>query len=113
LWASTSTKNAAYPDTLYVDRLIGPDTINTLTETAIAAFEDHGIVAKTIDEASDDAEQVLERLETIGVSMTDVGRTLEEEGAATFTKSFDDLVETLESKRAELAHRPGGTHTHV
>jgi transaldolase len=113
LWASTSTKNAAYPDTLYVDRLIGPDTINTLTETTIAAFEDHGIVAKTIDEASDDAEQVLERLETIGVSMTDVGRTLEEEGAATFTKSFDDLVETLESKRAELAHRPGGTHTHV
>lgn len=104
LWASTSTKKASYPDTLYVDRLIGPDSINTLPEATIAAFEDHGTVARTIDEGSNDAERLLGRLEAIGVSMTEVGRTLEEEGAATFTKSFDDLVETLESKQARLQH---------
>ncbi|MGH2736522.1 MAG: transaldolase [Actinomycetota bacterium] len=103
LWASTSTKNPAYPDTLYVDRLIGSDTINTMPEATIKAFEDHGAVARTIDRAPEEAERVLERLEAIGVSMTDVGRTLEVEGAATFTKSFDDLVDTLESKRAEFA----------
>lgn len=103
LWASTSTKNPAYPDTLYVDRLIGPDTINTLPEATIDAFEDHGTVARTIEDAADDAEQVLERLEAMGVSMTDVGVTLEEEGAASFSKSFDDLVATLESKQLELA----------
>jgi transaldolase len=103
LWASTSTKNPAYSDTLYVDRLIGPDTINTLPEATINAFEDHGTVTRSIEEAGDDAERVLERLEALGVSMTDVGRTLEEEGAASFSKSFDDLVATLESKQLELA----------
>jgi transaldolase len=113
LWASTSTKNAAYPDTIYIDRLIGPHTINTMPETTIAAFEDHGTVARTIEEAADDAERLLERLEAIGVSMTDVGRTLEEDGAASFTKSFDDLVETLESKRADLARQLGETDSHV
>ncbi len=112
LWASTSTKNESYPDTLYVDRLIGPDSINTLPEATIAAFEDHGTVTRSIDESSDDAGMVLERLETIGVSMTDVGRSLEEQGAAIFSKSFDDLVGTLESKRADLkSHsRAGGSH---
>ena len=103
LWASTSTKNPTYSDTLYVDRLIGPDTINTLTEATITAFEDHGTVAGTIEQAADDAERVVELLDAIGVKMTEVGRTLEEEGAASFSKSFDDLVATLESKQAELA----------
>ena len=103
LWASTSTKNAAYPDTTYVDGLIGPDTINTLPETTIAAFEDHGTVATTIESDVDDAQRTLDRLEAIGVSMTDVGRTLEDEGVASFTKSFDDLLATLEAKRATLS----------
>ncbi len=103
LWASTSTKNPAYPDTLYVDGLIGPDTINTLPEATIAAFEDHGALATTIDTDIDDAQRTLDRLEAIGVSMTDVGRTLEDEGVASFTKSFDDLLATLEAKRAELS----------
>ena len=102
LWASTSTKNPAYPDTLYVDGLIGPDTINTLPEATIAAFEDHGTVATTIDADVEDAERALDRLEAIGVSMTDVGRTLEDEGVASFTKSFDDLLATLEAKQLEL-----------
>ena len=103
LWASTSTKNAAYPDTVYVDGLIGPDTINTLPEATIAAFEDHGALATTIDNEIDDAQRTLDRLEAIGVSMTDVGRTLEDVGIASFTKSFDDLLATLEAKRAELS----------
>jgi transaldolase len=107
LWASTSTKNPAYPDTLYVDRLIGPDTINTLPETTITAFEDHGTVARSIDVPDHDAEHVLERLEAIGVNMSDVGGTLEEQGAATFTKSFDDLIQTLESKKGLLAKGRG------
>ena len=103
LWASTSTKNPAYPDILYVDGLIGPDTINTLPEATISAFEDHGTVASTIESDVEDAQRTLDRLEAIGVSMTDVGRTLEDEGVASFTKSFDDLLATLEAKAAELS----------
>lgn len=113
LWASTSTKNPSYPDTLYVDRLIGPDTINTMPESTIAAFEDHGTVTRSIDDPSDDAELVLKQLEAIGVSMTDVGRSLEEQGAAIFTKSFDDLIETLESKRSRLRHHLGAAGSHA
>lgn len=102
LWASTSTKNPAYADTTYVDGLIGPDTINTLPEATIVAFEDHGTVATTVVSDVQDAQRTLERLEAIGVSMADVGRTLEDEGVAAFTKSFDDLLATLEVKRAAL-----------
>jgi transaldolase len=102
LWASTSTKNSDYPDTLYVDSLIGPNTINTLPEATIAAFEDHGTLATTIDVDVDEAQHTLDRLEAIGVSMTDVGRTLEDQGVASFTKSFDELLATLEEKRAEV-----------
>jgi transaldolase len=113
LWASTSTKNPSYPDTLYVDRLIGPDSINTLPESTIVAFEDHGTVARSIDDPSDDPQLLLERLESIGVSMTEVGRNLEVQGAAIFTKSFDDLIETLESKRADLMRHTGAAGSHV
>jgi transaldolase len=110
LWASTSTKNPAYSDTLYVDRLIGPDTINTMPEATIAAFEDHGTLARTVDEGAGNAERLLQKLDAIGVSMTDVGLTLEEGGRRTFTKSFDDLIQTLELKRAELSRNESGSH---
>jgi transaldolase len=103
LWASTSTKNPAHPDTLYVDGLIGPDTINTLPEATVDAFEDHGTVATTIESGVEVALRTLDSLEAIGVSMTDVGRTLEDEGLASFSKSFDDLLATLEAKAAELS----------
>jgi transaldolase len=102
LWASTSTKNAAYPDTVYVDGLIGRDTINTLPEATIEAFEDHGTVSASVDADVDEAADTLERLASIGVSMTDVGRTLEDEGVASFAKSFDGLLDTLSAKRAAL-----------
>jgi len=76
LWASTSTKNPALPDTLYVDSLIGPDTVNTLPEATITAFENHGTLARTIDADIDDAADVMRRLTAVGVDMYDVGRTL-------------------------------------
>ena len=113
LWASTSTKNESYPDTLYVDSLIGPDSINTMPEATIAAFEDHGTVGRSIDDPSDDPDLVLKQLEAVGVGMPDVGRTLEEQGGAIFTESFDDLVETLEAKRDDMPGRSGAAGSHV
>jgi transaldolase len=105
LWASTSTKNPAYPDTLYVDGLIGPDTVNTLPETTIAAFEDHGTVARTIDRRVDDAGAVLAALAEVGVDMDDVGRTLEDQGVASFHQSFVHVLRALEAKAGRLARR--------
>jgi transaldolase len=103
LWASTSTKNPDYPDLLYVETLIGPDTVNTLPEQTIEALEDHGTIARTVDEGVHVAEGVFERLEALGVDMEDVGRVLEEEGVASFSKSFDELISALEQKSAELS----------
>ena len=102
LWASTSTKNPAYPDTLYVDMLIGPHSVNTIPETTLADFEDHGTLARTVDADLDGARRVLERLATLGVDLRDVTDTLEREGVASFTASFDDLIATLEKKAALL-----------
>jgi transaldolase len=105
LWASTSTKNPAYPDTLYVDRLIGPDTVNTLPEATIAAFEDHGTVAPTITSGVGDACAVMDTLAEVGVDMDDVGRTLEDQGVAGFHQSFTHVLEALEHKARQLAPR--------
>ena len=98
LWASTSTKNPDYPDTLYVDGLIGPDTVNTLPDSTMAAFEDHGTVARTIDAGVDEARAVLSALARLGVDIDDVTQQLEAEGVASFEKSFDELLEALETK---------------
>jgi transaldolase len=103
LWASTSTKNPAYPDTLYVDQLIGPDSVNTMPENTIESFLDHRAPARTIDQGVDDAAAVLDNLEAIGVSMAEVGHVLEEEGVASFSKSFDELLTVLSAKADELA----------
>ena len=104
LWASTSTKNPAYPDTLYVDSLIGPDTVNTLPEATIEAFVDHGTLARTIDtvDAIADARDVWRALPEVGIDMDDVARTLEAEGVSSFLKSFDELLASLEARRHEL-----------
>ncbi len=103
LWASTSTKNPEYPDLLYVDNLIGPNTINTMPDKTIAAFLDHGTVRRTVDEGVDEAERTLEELAAVGVDVEEVSRTLEEEGAAAFSKSFDELIQALSDKSHELA----------
>jgi transaldolase len=105
LWASTSTKNPSYPDTLYVDSLIGPGTVNTLPEPTIAAFEDHGTIARTIDSGVDHADAVMDRLAEAGVDMDDVGRTLEDQGVAGFHQSFAHVLQTLETKTRQLAPR--------
>ena len=107
LWASTSTKNPAYPDTLYVDELIGPDTVNTLPDATLAAFEDHGRVASTLTAGLDEAVEALEQVEAMGVDMVDVTDKLEHEGVAAFAKSFDELLGVLSDKADEL-HPPAG-----
>jgi transaldolase len=104
LWASTSTKNAAYSDTLYVDNLIGPDTVNTLPEVAIAAFEDHGVMERTIDTDIAGAAAAMEGLAAAGIDMDDVGRVLEEQGVASFHDSFAHVLGALAAKTSQLGH---------
>ena len=98
LWASTSTKNPSYPDTLYVEELIGPNTVNTMPDATIDAFIDHGSAARTIDADPAGAAQTLERIGEVGVDIDAVANRLEDEGVSAFIKSFDDLVATLTEK---------------
>jgi transaldolase len=102
LWASTSTKNPAYPDTMYVDELIGPDTVNTLPDATIDAFIDHGHLARRVDADLDQAYAAWKSLSEVGIDLDDVAATLEREGVSSFQKSFDELLGALESKAAEL-----------
>lgn len=101
LWASTSTKNPAYPDTLYVDSLIGPDTVNTLPDATLEAFADHGTLARTIDADVDGAQRAWAAVAEAGVDLDDVAVTLEREGVDSFRKSFDELLGALASKAGE------------
>jgi transaldolase len=102
LWALTSIKNLAYPDTLYIEAIIGPDTVTTMAEATIETFEDHGRLARTIDVGVDGARGTLEGLAEVGVDLDDVSRTLEDESVTAFAKSFHELLGALERKRAEL-----------
>jgi transaldolase len=104
LWASTSTKNPDYPDTLYVDNLIGPDTVNTLPDATIEAFADHGTLARTVDADVEEAERVWAALGEVGVDVADVARKLEDEGVDSFVKSFDELLVALTDKADGLRH---------
>ena len=103
LWASTSTKNPAYPDLAYVDSLIGPDTVNTMPDGTVADFLDHGTVSRTVDTDLDGAQAVIDRLADAGIDMEDVASTLETEGVASFAASFDELMGSLADKAARLA----------
>jgi len=102
LWASTSTKNPAYPDLAYVDTLIGPDTVNTMPDGTVTDFLDHGTVDRTVDTDLVGARAVIDRLAAAGIDMEDVAGVLETEGVASFAASFDDLMATLETKAAAL-----------
>ncbi|KAL6550123.1 hypothetical protein OROMI_020611 [Orobanche minor] len=102
LWASTSVKNPAYPDTLYVAPLIGPDTVSTMPDQALLAFVDHGSVARTIDSNVSEAEGVYSALEKLGVDWSYVGSQLELEGIESFKKSFDSLLHSLQEKANSL-----------
>jgi transaldolase len=103
LWASTSTKNPDYRDTLYVDELIGPETVNTMPLETIRAFQDHGTVGDTLEQGLEEAEELLRELERAGVDYDDVTETLEREGVEKFADSFEELLEGIRAKRAELA----------
>ena len=103
LWASTSAKNPDYPDLAYVDTLIGPDTVNTMPDTTIADFQDHGTVARTVDTHLDEADETMAALSAAGIEMSDVSATLEEEGVSSFAKSFDELMQVLTDKATRLS----------
>ncbi len=103
LWASTSTKNPAYPDTLYVDELIGPDTINTMPLETIEAFQDHGAPRPTLQRGLGQARATFEQLERAGIDYDDVTDTLEREGVEKFEASFHELLSELAAKLGSLA----------
>ncbi|MFZ0545312.1 MAG: transaldolase [Candidatus Promineifilaceae bacterium] len=102
LWASTSTKNPAYPDTLYVDALIGPETVNTMPPRTIDAFRDHGTVAHTLEDDLADAQLTLDNLVELGVDLDEVTEQLQKDGVEAFAKSFNQLMTTLEEKMQTL-----------
>lgn len=102
LWASTSTKNPAYSDVLYVENLIGPDTVNTMPPKTIGAFRDHGRAAVTVTEDLDEAERIIESIEALGISLREITESLQEEGVEAFAKSYEKLLETIARKRAAV-----------
>lgn len=102
LWASTSTKNPDYADTMYVDALIGPDTVNTMPDQTVDDFVDHGTLARTVDADLDETRRTWDQLAAVGIDFDDVARTLEREGVEKFAKSFDDLLESLGTKAASF-----------
>ncbi len=105
LWASTSTKNPTYPDTLYVDNLIGPFTVNTLPPATLAAFKDHGVAAETVTQESDlflPPEEALDRLAEVGIDMGQVTSRLQDDGVDAFIDSFETLISQVAAKRTLL-----------
>ena len=107
LWGSTSTKNPDYPDTYYVDALIGPDTVNTVPTETLHAFKDHGTVARTLDVGVFDARHAAEELARIGIDMDDVTAQLLEEGVDQFAQSFDKLIDGIEARVATIRSGSG------
>jgi transaldolase len=103
LWASTSTKNPDYRDVLYIEELIGPETVDTMPEETIRAFQDHGIVAETLTKDVDAARKLFDDLKLAGIDYDDVVLTLEKEGVQKFADSFEELMDGVRSKRGQLA----------
>ncbi|MFZ0706360.1 MAG: transaldolase [Candidatus Korobacteraceae bacterium] len=102
LWASTSTKNPKYRDTLYVEELIGPDTVNTVPMDTLDDFRDHGLVKPTLQADIADAHRVFADLKEVGIDMKAVTQKLTEDGVASFAKSFNDLIEVIKGRTEEL-----------
>ena len=107
LWASTGVKNPAYPDTLYVDELIGAQTVSTMPEHTLQAFREHGTVAQTADRHIDDAHRLLRELNHVGIDVERVGAQLQDDGIALFVKAFDDAVAIVEERRTRLLTAEG------
>lgn len=109
LWASTGTKNPAYPDTYYVDNLIGPDTVNTVPPATLDAFRDHGKAALTITRDLEESQMLFADLKAQGISMSDVTQELEDEGVRAFEDAFATLIGTIEERRGNaVASLPSG-----
>ncbi len=108
LWASTGTKNAAYSDVLYVDSLVGKDTVNTMPEATMNAFIDHGRAIEAIETDVDSAESSLQELQGAGIRMEQVTAKLLEDGLQSFADSYDKLLVNIEEKRSRLV-AAGGT----
>ncbi|HPP80946.1 MAG TPA: transaldolase [Deltaproteobacteria bacterium] len=102
LWASTGTKNPGYPDTMYVDNLVGAHTVNTLPPATLGAYIDHGRTAATLETGLSDAEKTMEELEAAGIDLASITARLEEEGVKAFQRSFDTLLEGIGRKRDEV-----------
>jgi len=102
LWASTGTKNPQYPDTYYMDALIGPDTVNTIPAATFNAFRDHGTVKETLTEGVEEAKATMQSLADCGVSMADVTEALLKDGARMFGESFDQLMAVISRKRSDF-----------
>ncbi len=102
LWASTGTKNPHYPNTLYIDSLIGPDTVNTAPAAAIAAFLDHGIIAPTLEQGANEAQATLTQLAELDIDLDAIAQQLQDEGVASFATSFASLMASIADKRARL-----------
>jgi transaldolase len=107
LWASTSTKNPAYRDVMYVEELIGPDTVDTMPPQTLDAFNDHGVVEVRVERDLDQARRLFERLPALGVPVEPLIGELEEEGVQAFAKSYDALIAALEAKRREMVAARG------
>ncbi len=101
LWASTSTKNPAYPDTKYVDELIGPDTVNTVPPKTLEAFHEHGIAELTLETDLEEANTLFAELKSVGISMDEVTQELEDAGVKSFADAFANLLESVEKRRLE------------
>ena len=102
LWASTSTKNPRYPDTLYVDTLIGPDTVNTLPEETIAAYRDHGRPAVSIEQDLEGMRRTFQEMEEVGISLDAITAQVLEEGVVKFDDALNKLLQVIEAKRAAV-----------
>ncbi|MEO8609915.1 MAG: bifunctional transaldolase/phosoglucose isomerase [Chloroflexota bacterium] len=103
LWASTGTKNPAYPDTLYVDTLIGKDTVNTVPPATLKAFKDHGTAANTLTDGLDTIEQTMDKLAEVGIDIEQVTNQLQLDGVALFVEAFENLLDQVDAKRNVLA----------
>jgi transaldolase len=101
LWASTSTKNPAYPDVYYVEALVGSDTVDTMPPATLVAYKDHGNPEPRLERDLDDARRVMDQLAEAGISMDAVTKKLEEDGVASFAKSFDSLIAVVERRRLQ------------
>jgi transaldolase/glucose-6-phosphate isomerase len=106
LWASTGTKNPHYSDTLYIDTLIGPHTINTMPVASLEAYRDHGKPAPRIEEGLDESRKVMQELKAAGIDLAAITRKLEDQGVESFTKDYQKLLAALGQKRQQYSAAP-------